>query len=178
MSDLSNLVDALKRRVAVPGDFENVFPDTSDDDVTGLLMDGFARAQLNGYFTAPSFAMDDNGLVTPDISRAQGSLIVLYAGVQMVQTQLLNLKNRTHYKAGNVEYQTEQGSNILTAVLKQLKDELIEVQRLAATAGTTAATLVADQYFLKAVGPYPGTEGLYYGPEVDRAYDYHEPWLP
>lgn len=178
MSDLSNLVDALKRRVAVPGDFDNVFPDTTDDDVTGLLMDGFARAQLNGYFTAPGYSMDDNGVITPDISRAQGSLIVLYAGVQMTQTQLLNLKNRTHYKAGNVEYQTEQGSNILTAVLKQLRDELAEVQRLASTAGTTAATLVADQYFLKAVGPFPGTEGLYYGPEVDRAYDYHEPWLP
>lgn len=178
MSDLNNLVDALKRRVAVPGDFENVFPDTTDDDVTGLLMDGFARAQLDGYFVAPGFAMDDNGVVTPDLSRAQGSLIVLYSGVQMVQTQMLNLKNRTHYKAGNVEYQTEQGSNVLTSILKQLRDELTVVQKLAASAGASAATMVADQYFLKAVGPYPGTEGFYYGPEIDRAYDYHQPFLP
>lgn len=178
MSDLSNLVDALKRRVAVPGDFATVFPDTSDDDVTGLLMDGFARAQLDGYFNAPAFAMDDNGVVSPDLSRAQGSLIVLYAAVQMLQTQILNTKSQQHYKAGNVEYQTQTGSNILTAVLKQLRDELTTVQKIATTAGTSAATMVADQYFLKAVGPYPGTEGFYYGPEVDRAYDYHQPWLP
>lgn len=177
VSDLSTLVDSLKRRVAVPGEFDTVFPNTTDDDVLGLLMDGFARAQLFGYFNVPSaFVMDDNGLVTPDLGRAQGSLIVLFAAVQMVQAQVTNMRSRQSYKAGNVSYETESASNVLTAVLKQLNDELTYVQTIAKQQGVSAAMIMADAYFIKAVGSYPSSEALSYGADADRAYDYHSPW--
>lgn len=171
MSDLANLSESLKRRVAVPGDFADLFPNTTDDDVVGVLMDGFARAQLDGYFG--SVTATDAGILTPDITRPQGSLIVLYGGVLMVQTQLLNLKNKQRYVAGPVQYETEQSASILTAILKQLNDEKVAIATLAARDGATAAFTMADMYFIKAVGTYPGFD---IGLEFDRAYDYSNPW--
>ncbi|MGN5511038.1 hypothetical protein, partial [Campylobacter coli] len=73
MTAMSTLVPALQRELAVPGTFEDVFPDTDETMLTDLLADGFAEAQLNGFFPTISMAVDEDleppsWATTPDLS--------------------------------------------------------------------------------------------------------------
>lgn len=178
VTDLTDLTEQLKRRLAVPGEFATLFPSTTDDDLAGTILDGFARAQLDGFFVSPSvYYATDDGVVTPPIKRAEGALICLYAAIEVTRQRLMNLAASTRYKAGNVEYDVSYASNVLTAALKQMYDEKQAIFTRQQLAGATAAFTMADLFFVKAVGYYPGTEALYYGPEMDRAMDYHaQPW--
>lgn len=179
-TDLADAVESLKRYVAVPGEFSTIFTETTDDDLVGSLQDAFAECQFDGFFLGgdpnnPSFSETD-GVVTPTLTRGQVALILLYAAARIIQTQLLNLKNRQHYKAGTAEFETEQASNVLSALLKQYdgrKQEIIQRVRLL---GASSAWSMADQYFVRAVAAPYGTTDLYYGDDIDRAYDYHDPF--
>lgn len=179
-TDLNDWVESLKRYVAVPGDFDTYFPDTTDDDLVGSLLDGFGEAQLDGFFLAgtgsPGWTATDAGIVTPDLTRGEMALIVLYASTRIVQTQLLNLKNRQRYEAKGALFETEQASNVLTTLLKQFNDRKTEIIQRLRTVLASSAFDMADSYFIKAVGPFPGTEMYYYGGDIDRAYDYHNPF--
>lgn len=180
MSDLSDSIESLKRYVAVPGEFASIFAETTDDDLLGSLQDAFAECQFDGFFlggdpTNPSFSEVD-GIVTPDLTRGQAALILLYAACRIVQTQLLNLKNRQKFEASGAVFEVEQASNVLSAILKQYqarKDEIIIRVRLV---GASAAFSMADSYFINAVGPMRGTEDWYFGGDVGRAFDYHSPF--
>lgn len=180
MTDLADLVEPLKRYVAVPGTFATVFPTTTDDDLTGSLLDGFGECQLDGFMIRPVYSADtDTGLVSPDLSRGQMSLITLYAATTIIKTQLLNLKTITRYEAKGLVYDVEQSANVLTTILKELNDRKALIILRQTLAGASAAFTMADSYFLKAVGYFPGTEDYYYGPELDRAYDYNAgPFVP
>jgi hypothetical protein len=78
MSDFLDNVESLKRVVATPGTFDTLFPDTTDQDLVGTLLDGIAQAQLDGLLA--SYTYDDTGTVTPDLSAPQSALVILYAG--------------------------------------------------------------------------------------------------
>lgn len=169
MSDLSNLVEGLKRLVATPGQFASFYTETTDDDLLGVIMDGLAEAQLDGWMNA--FSYDDNGIVLPDLSRGQGALILMYSAASFVRSQLLNVKNKVSYKAGSVAYETEQSSNILTSLLKQFEDRKEQLLKRALLAGASAAFMMADSYVIKAVSPPPGYAGYYMDDAIGHAYD-------
>lgn len=176
MSDLNDWVESLKRSVATPGEFETFFPDTTDDDLVGSLLDAFGECQLDGFFltTGPggsTYAATDAGVVTPDVTRGQVSLIIIYAACRIIQTQLLNLKNRQHYEAKGAVFETEQASNVLTAILKQFSDRKLQIISRLRIYSASAAFAMADGYLIKATD-----SGIYYGGELDRAYDYHSPF--
>jgi hypothetical protein len=118
VSSLLDLVESLKREIAVPGMFDAAFPDTTDDDLVMSLADGLAEAQLDGYFQTTTVDPDDNYEVTPDLSLAGGALIVIYAGSRILRAQLRALTSNQRYKAGNVEYETSRPANLL-------RDELL-----------------------------------------------------
>ncbi len=172
MSNLADSVEALKRYVAVPGTFADFFTETTDDDLVGSLLDGFAECQLDGFFVRPPVLATDDGAITPSLSRGQTALVVLYAATRIIQTQLLNLKNRTRYEAKGLVYEVEQSANVLTTLLKQLNDRKALIIQRQTLAGASAAFTMADGYFVKAVG-YPNYGGTpFQGQDVDRAYDY------
>ncbi len=150
MSLLEDLIEPLKRYVAVPGTFGDVFPDTTDDDLLGSLMDGFAEAQLDGYFL--TFQMDDEGETAPDIDRAQGALIALYAATRIVQTQLANLKTVTRYEARGLVYEAQQSAQVLVALLKDLQDRKKAIANRKDVYGAGAAFTMADQYAAREMG--------------------------
>lgn len=153
MTDLGDHIETLQRSVAVPGTFATIFPDTTDDDLIGSLMDAYAEAQMDGFFAGPSGpALDlDTAVITPDISLAQVRLVVLYAAYQIISTQLLNLKNKVRYEAKGVIYETEQASTVLTGLLKSFGDRkallLLRAQRL----GAGSVFVMADKYYMAAV---------------------------
>lgn len=177
MTSAADFVESLKRSVSTAGTFSTNFPDTTDDDLVGVFLDGMAEAQMDGFFKNPIINYDQNGNITPDISNAQAALVVIYAQCRMIRAELLNRVNKTHYKAGPVEADSEQSSTILTTILKEAEERKKLILQRAISAGASSAFVMADAYFIKAVGSYPGGEyGYFSSGDIDRAYDYNNPY--
>ncbi len=129
-TDLSTLVDSFKREVATPGTFDTAFPETSEADIIGTLQDGFAEAQLDGFF--PTYTLDPaTGIVAnaedPDpatngLSLAGQALVVIYAGTRVLRATFTANKTSTRYKAGPVEYETGSSSTVIVQLLRDLTD--------------------------------------------------------
>jgi hypothetical protein len=156
VTDLSELVPSLQRVVAPPGSFATYYPDAGEGDMTGLLMDGMAQAMLDGFFNH-TLAWTDEGITTPDLTRGQQALVVIYAGDIMLRAAILQTNTSQRYKAGPVEYEVQNGASVLVELLKEnaaRKKALIDQQSLL---GADSAFTMADLYFLNAVG-----SGRYY----------------
>ena len=164
---LSDWVETLKRYVAMPGTFVDTFPETTDDDLTGALSDGFAETQMDGYFISTSgtvlggsggtFTLD-LGLqtVTPSLQPGQMSLVVLYAATQVVRAQLLNLTSMVRFEASGASFETQQSSNVLTSMFKDLSGRKAAILERALSTNAGMAFAMADSYLIRAVGSYPG----------------------
>lgn len=127
MSDLSDLVPALKRELAAPGEFVTTYPLADDADLSSRLADAFALAQLDGYFPDQALNIDDLA-VAPDLSAAGGALIVLYAGMQVIRAQIRGLNSNFRAKAGPAEIEIAKPVNLLRDELKYLtarRDDLV-----------------------------------------------------
>lgn len=127
-----DLVEPLKREIAVPGTFDGAFPDTTDDDLVASLADALGEAQLDGFFQTTTVDVDADYEVTPDLSGAAGALLVIYAGSRILRAQLRALTSNQRYKAGNVEYETSRPANMLRdelALLAGRKKDLLTVAR-------------------------------------------------
>lgn len=147
---LSTLVPALKRELAVPGTFDTVFPDTTDDDLVGALADGFAEAQLFGFFkTLTLTAAGSDWQVDPELSAAGGALVVIYASIRGIRSQLRGIKTMSRYKAGPVEYETAQAASVLTAELAYLKARLDDILKHATGRGSAGMATVFDNYLAR-----------------------------
>jgi hypothetical protein len=116
--ELADLVPSLKRAVAPPGQFAALFPESTDNDLADLLADAVAEAQLDGFLATNSLALD-TAEVTPDLTTSQQALVVLYGAGRVLYTRIANLKNRTRYKAGAAEAETEQSASVLVELLRQ-----------------------------------------------------------
>jgi hypothetical protein len=108
---------------------------------------------LDGFF--PTYACTDDAIVTPDLDRPSISLAALYAGMRFIRSAMWNLKSVQRYKAGPVEYETQQGATVLTAVLASLRDQKnLAINRLR-TVGFGVAVSTADAYVARSmVGAY------------------------
>lgn len=148
-TDLSDSLDSLRYLVAVPGTFASVYPDTDDDMLTLVLQDGFAEAQLMGLFS--SYTAED-GIVSPGLTNAEVALVVLFAGVRLLRSTLLNTPMSVVYKAGTAEYATTQSSSLLRDLLADLTKQKAAVVDLLSSGGTSAAGeafFMADQYLAR-----------------------------
>lgn len=156
MSDLADNVDSLKRTLARPGLFASLFPETTDDDLTLVLRDGLAHAQLDGLLI--DYETDDDGVVEPDLSRPQVALIVLYSGLMLLRAELLNRKTHRRYEASGAVFEEDQATNILRDLLRNAEARVKTILQAAEDAGMGAAVYIADAYYIRAladVGDYP-----------------------
>lgn len=168
MTDLADLVPALKRELAAPGDFETTYPNSDDNDLTARLADGFALAQLDGFF--PDVALDiDDFTSDPDLSAAGGALVVLYAALQVIRAQIRATQASFRAKAGPVEYEVQQSATLLRDELKFLiarRDSLVAEAVL-----SSRQTFVIDAYLnhvLLDLDPSYATYGGFYAYELSR----------
>jgi len=174
MTVLNALVPALKREVAVPGTFDDVFPDTGRSDLIGSLADGFSQAKLEGGWFGDvvlDITDPDNTVwaTTPDLSDAGGALVVIYSASQILHSLLRNAGQgstaKARYKAGPVEYETEAG--VSATVLRAELDYLTERKQALIAQGTTGARTCSarqvDGYLARvACGPvYPNVGGFF-----------------
>jgi len=162
VTDLSTLVEPLQRELAVPGDFDTVFPNTTEDGLTGTLADGFAEAQLDGWF--PNVTLDLSGatpVVTPDLSVPGSTLVVFYASTRVIYAQLRNLTSLQRYKAGVVEYETNQPATVLKEELDRITQRKKDLWRNAGRQ-QGATTFVFDSYFARSATWWPGVASAYF----------------
>lgn len=120
-TDLNLLVEPLKREIAVPGEFALNFPNTADFDLVGSLGQGFAEAQLDGFFAQQVLDPYLN-TVTPVLTVAGGQMVLIYTAITIIRARLRSLQTSTKYKAGPVEYDVSQSANVLTSELKSFDD--------------------------------------------------------
>lgn len=143
MIQLDGLIESYKREVAPPGQFDEVFPGVTEDDVLGALADGFAEAQLEGFFS--NYTLDPDAFtVDPLLTSAGGALVVIYAGMRTVRN-ILRSNVSTRYKAGSVEYETSQSASTMVELLKDMRQRRQELINLGRRGGS--ATYVLDGYF-------------------------------
>ena len=120
--DLSELVGDLEAAVSVPG--TTPFATSSDTEWLTRLRNAFWTAYNEGVFTG--FTCNEDGIVsasgggTTTFTRDLQQIVILYAGINIVQNQMLQLKNQFRAKAGAVEYETQQSSQQIKAILDSM----------------------------------------------------------
>lgn len=149
-SDLTDLVPALKRAVAVPGTFADIFPDTSDVDLGGTLGDSFSEAQLDGFFEA--YTTTDDTTVVETLTRAEQALIVIYATVRILQSEIRNRKTHVRYEAGATVFEQDQGSATLVELLREFKERKKDLRAQGLRGEAGEAFYMADLYLMRAAG--------------------------
>lgn len=160
MTDLDDLVEPLKREVAVPGTFATLFPDTTDRDLGAALLDAYAQAQLDGFLLSTTAA--DDGVVTPDLSRGARALVVIYAGIRFLTVMLINRTSHSRYEARGAVFEQDYAASVLSQALKDLQAKKATLIANAQAAQRAAiGVTVVDGYFVKATD--------FYGPELTLA---------
>lgn len=155
MSALSLLIPALQRFVAPPGEFETLFPNAGDEDLLGSLADGFAECQLKGFFSG--YDLDVVTVeVAPDVTVPQGSLIVLFAGVRILQTEIRNRKSHSKQEANGLVNEVDYSAAVLTELLKEYQAEKLELISRATKYGASDVFVMADAYYINVTSSYSG----------------------
>jgi hypothetical protein len=150
-SDLADLIVSLQTTVARPGTFEDLFPESTDDLLLSVLCDGLAEAHLEGLLMA--YECDEDGIVDPPLTSGRSAVVVLFAAVRFLRSDLLNRNTSVVYEAGSAHYETTQATNILRDILKALQDQkdrvVAKFSDTGGSVGANAAFLMADQYLAR-----------------------------
>lgn len=120
MTNLTDLIAPLRREVSPPGD--DLFPNASDEDFLGYLLDGFWEARLDGFLGAYE-VNNTTYVVTPDMPDFYKYLVVLWAGVRITRTRLSNLRTSQKSVAGPVSFEYANSAMVLSAVLREIMDK-------------------------------------------------------
>lgn len=154
MSQLEDSIESLKNAVAPPGSFDTLYPDADDSNLLLRLLDGFGQAQLWGYLSEVS--VNDDGETTPDLSRAQIALVILYAAKRVVDMRLLDLKTHVRYEAGSAVFEQDQGVSTLVQLQKEYAEQLNLLQKYAREDSYATGFVMVDLYMSRALGSYAG----------------------
>lgn len=154
MSSLADLIPSLQRFVAPPGLFETYFPNAGDEDMVGSLADGFAECQLKGFFSTYTLDMVGVPSVDPDLTAPQGSLVVLFAGVRILQAEIRNRTTHKRQEANGLVNEVDQGAGVLTELLKEYQQEKKDLIDAVSRVGASDVFVMADAYFINATTNY------------------------
>lgn len=121
ITNASELVEPLKRAVAGPGQFDNDYPDSDDDTLFAYITDAYGEARLDGFF--PEGSVDwVTGDFDPVISQGEAALLVIYASIRILTSQIRNLGTKSKYVAGPVSFETEYSAGVLQSILAEMQD--------------------------------------------------------
>jgi hypothetical protein len=137
--ELSTLVPVLRLEVNEPGS-EDI--SISDDEGIERLSSAFWEIRFLGMLTAFTEA---SGEISPnsgttEMTRDLQQIIVLVAGIKIVEMKLLNILTTFKASAGPTEFETQRSAQVLRAVLDNLNNKLkIAINRLSDIGGATAS---------------------------------------
>lgn len=159
MTDLAQYTDSVRNIIARPGTFTDLFPETGDDHLLGVLADGLAECHLEGALL--EHIVDADGLVRPQITSGQAALVVLYSGVRLIRAELLNRVTSAKYVAGPVSAETTYATNVLRDIMRALEAQKNRITTdLLAGRGAGYAFLMADAYVARTTGITPNGVGV------------------
>ncbi len=141
---LSTLVPSLQRAMSTPGN--DFFPDALPSEWVGRLADAFMDAKVRGMFSAWGLSADNTAIEPKDPAGDDPDdvlqrLIVLYAALNTLITQLTNLTTLSKYQAGPALMETQRSAQVLKDVLAARRSDLAEMTDLIAS--QRSGTLVA-----------------------------------
>lgn len=142
IADMGDYITNLQREVQPPGTVE--FPNATDDDWLGNMIDGFWEARLDGLLQG--YTMDENGKLyhittmnqnLPDVAQpTQGpqfqnweadgqtretvQLVIFYAGYRILRNQLRTLRTQFRAAAGPVSFEYQQSASMLVELMRDL----------------------------------------------------------
>lgn len=148
--NLATLIPAVQRAAAPPGLFETVYPEATDGDVLGTVMDAFAEAMLDGFFEG--YSMDNAGLVTEDITLGEQALIVIYSTARLVETELRSRKSHIKYQTGTNIFEQDESATFLNTAFKAMQERKKELRTQSALGGSPDA--MSDLFYIKSVYTY------------------------
>lgn len=151
MTAIAELVEPLKRASAPPGQFPDLFPEATDDLLTEQLADAFAEAQLDGFLTTVELAF---GFTTPDITPAEGALVVLYAARRMLETWLRNLRTHVRYEAGSATFEEDRAVSLPVELLRSHNERLAGILERARLGDHSGGFEMVDLYLTRATVDY------------------------
>lgn len=158
-SPLVDMVPALQRAIAVPGGFDELFPDAIEADLVGIIADAIAEAQLDGFMR--SYEVDPvDGVVEPAISNggypnAYGALVLLYASYQLLRNEVMNRKTHVRYQAGSAIFEEDQTASMLNELMRQARKRLEELRERAERGEMDdSGAFVLDMHFIRATTDY------------------------
>jgi hypothetical protein len=144
--NLFDLVESLRLAVNPPG--TDLFPDATDDEFLGALINSFWELRIynmldaweenastrggpvvftEGIVTPLGVADvydDPTGWATSDMGRELQQLVVLWAAWTIVLNRMGSLSTVFRAKAGPVEYETQNAATVLKTVLDALKKRI------------------------------------------------------
>ena len=147
MEELADAVDSLRYAVARPGTFSDFYPETTDDMLLAVLIDGMAECQLEGLLL--DYSTDEDGILTPALSSGQAAMVTLFAALRFLRSELMNRNTSVAYKAGSASYETTQATNILRDIMKALQAQKDRVVDLGGASGASSAFYMADQFLAR-----------------------------
>lgn len=124
--DITELIPNLEASLTIPGQV-SPYDAATDTEWTVKLQNAFWRAVIDGVITG--YSIDEDGIIKPDVtsgpalSRDLQQIVVIYAAINIIQATMLQLKTSFRAKAGSVEYETSQASQVLTGLLNMFKEE-------------------------------------------------------
>lgn len=148
--ELSTLIPAVQRAAAPPGLFETTYPEATDGDVLGTLMDAFAETTLDGYF--PGYALDPSGLLDGDLSLGEQALVVIYASSRLMATELLSRKTHVKYQSGTNVFEQSNSGTFLNDAYKGLQARKRELLSRSSTGSSLDS--MGDLFYMKSVYTY------------------------
>lgn len=152
-TDLSTMVEAFKRAVAVPGTFASQFPSTTDTQLVGVLADSVAECHMDGLLSDNALDVDTN-TVSPALTTGQQALVLLYGWVRMLTSELLSRKTHVRYEASSAVFEEDQGVRLLTDIHKEMKDRKKQILEDAKHAGASSAFVMVDQSWVASNAGY------------------------
>ena len=168
MTAMSTLVPALKRELAVPGTFPETFPSTTDEDLTQSLADGFAEAQLYGFFPDLTLTSSTDPVsnevdweTSQELSGSGAALVVIFTSMRFIRASLRGILTSERYKAGPAEFEIQRSANLLRDELAFLKSRLDDLINGAKAAARAASTVMVFDGYLARGGDITDTGGLY-----------------
>jgi len=119
--DLADLVPSLESALTIPGTTSQ-YSNATESEWVAKLKNAFWLATLDGVISG--YTSDDDGIISPvsgttTLSGDLQYLVVLYACMDVVRNQLMQMKTVFRAKAGPVEYETQQSAQVLKTLLDQ-----------------------------------------------------------
>ena len=146
--DLEDLVEDLQVQINQPG--TDQFPTVSTEEWVNYLRVAFWNAHLDGLMSgwteSEGFVSKINDPTAAAMSRDQQQLIVLYAYIDIIKNQIMQINTLFRAQAGSVEYEVQKSAQVYKAILDDLQLRLNRVVERLSEDSSTSGIVYIDTY--------------------------------